>query len=35
MADVALVTDSTSYLPPELVERHGIHVVPLYVVFGA
>ena len=29
-----MVTDSTSYLPPELIERHGIHVVPLYVVFG-
>jgi DegV family protein with EDD domain len=35
MADVAVVTDSTSYLPPELIERHGIHVVPLYIVFGA
>jgi DegV family protein with EDD domain len=35
MADVAVVTDSTSYLPAELIERHGIHVVPLYVVFGA
>ena len=34
MADVAIVTDSTSYLPPELVERHDLHVVPLYVVFG-
>jgi DegV family protein with EDD domain len=34
MADVAVVTDSTSYLPPELVESRGIHVVPLYVVFG-
>ncbi len=29
-----MVTDSTSYLPPELIERHGIEVVPLYVVFG-
>ena len=35
MADVAIVTDSTSYLPPELIERHDVHVVPLYVVFGA
>jgi fatty acid-binding protein DegV len=35
MAPLAVVTDSTSYLPPELLERHGIHVVPLYVVFGA
>src|SRR5918998_5907862 len=34
MPAVAVVTDSTSYLPPELVERHGIDVVPLYVVFG-
>src|SRR5215211_2280963 len=33
MTRVAVVTDSTSYLPPELIERHGIHVVPLYVVF--
>jgi DegV family protein with EDD domain len=34
MGRVSVVTDSTSYLPPELIERHGIHVVPLYVVFG-
>jgi DegV family protein with EDD domain len=34
MSRVSVVTDSTSYLPPELIERHGIHVVPLYVVFG-
>src|SRR3954469_16698700 len=34
MSPLAVVTDSTSYLPPELIERHGIHVVPLYVVFG-
>jgi fatty acid kinase fatty acid binding subunit len=34
MARVAVVTDSTAYLPPELVARHGVHVVPLYVVFG-
>jgi DegV family protein with EDD domain len=33
MSDVAIVTDSTAYLPPELIERHGVHVVPLYVVF--
>jgi len=31
---VAVVTDSTSYLAPEQVERHGIRVVPLYVLFG-
>jgi DegV family protein with EDD domain len=34
MAGVAVVTDSTSYLPPDVVERHGIQVVPLYIVFG-
>jgi len=34
MPGVAVVTDSTSYLPPELAERRGIHVIPLYVVFG-
>src|ERR671922_2790165 len=34
MSRVSVVTDSTSYLPPALIERHGIHVVPLYVVFG-
>lgn len=31
---VAVVTDSTSYLPAELAARHGIHVVPLQVVIG-
>jgi DegV family protein with EDD domain len=34
MAGVAVVTDSTAYLPAGLVERHGIKVVPLYIVFG-
>ena len=34
MAPVAIVTDSTSYLTPELIQRHGVTVVPLYVVFG-
>ena len=34
MSSVVVVTDSTASLPPELVERHGIRVVPLYVVFG-
>lgn len=31
---VAVVTDSTAYLPAELLERHGIGVVPLYVVLA-
>ena len=29
---VAVVTDSTAYLPPELTEGYDIRVVPLYVV---
>lgn len=31
---VAVVTDSTAYLPPELLERYRIEVVPLYVVLA-
>src|SRR3954469_11383317 len=34
MPEVAVVTDSTAYLPPELIEKHGFEVVPLYIVFG-
>lgn len=31
---VAIVTDSTAYLPQEAMERHGITAVPLAVVLG-
>ena len=31
---VAIVTDSTAYLPGEAVARHGIDVVPLSVIVG-
>ncbi|MGZ4640459.1 MAG: DegV family protein [Actinomycetes bacterium] len=31
---IAVVTDSTAYLPRDLVERHGIAVVPVRVVIG-
>ncbi|MQA85943.1 MAG: DegV family EDD domain-containing protein [Streptosporangiales bacterium] len=31
---VAIVTDSTAYLPTDLVTRHGIRVVPLQVVIA-
>jgi len=31
---VAIVLDSTHYLPRELVQRHGFHVVSLYVRWG-
>jgi DegV family protein with EDD domain len=34
MPTVAVVTDSTAYLPTELIDRHGLHLVPLYVVFS-
>jgi DegV family protein with EDD domain len=34
MSEVAVVTDSTSYLPAGVAEQHGVTVVPLYVVFG-
>ncbi len=34
MGRVAVVTDSTSDLPPEIVERLGISVVPLNLHFG-
>jgi DegV family protein with EDD domain len=34
MARVAVVTDSTATLTDELVQRHQIEVVSLYVVFG-
>ena len=31
---VSVVTDTTGYLPRELVDRYGITEVPLYVVFA-
>jgi DegV family protein with EDD domain len=34
MAEVAVVTDSTHYMPQEVVERHGLHTVSLYVRWG-
>jgi len=33
MVKIALVTDSSAYLPPALIQQHGIHVIPLYVHF--
>ena len=32
--DVAVVTDSTADLPPDLARRHDILVVPLSIIFG-
>ena len=34
MSPVAVVTDTTGYLPTELVRANGIHLVSLYVNFG-
>jgi DegV family protein with EDD domain len=34
MPSVAVVSDTTGYLPPPLVAARGIHLVPLYVNFG-
>jgi DegV family protein with EDD domain len=34
MSDVAVVTDSTAYLPPGMGARHGVAEVPLHVVLG-
>ncbi|MDA0180824.1 DegV family protein [Solirubrobacter phytolaccae] len=31
MSRIAVVTDTTQYLPTEVIERHGIHRVSLYV----
>ncbi|MET0764246.1 MAG: DegV family protein [Blastococcus sp.] len=31
---VAVITDSTAYLPADLIEGYGVHVVPLYVVLA-
>src|SRR5262245_22556145 len=31
MSGIAVVTDTTQYLPSEAIERHGIHLVSLYV----
>jgi DegV family protein with EDD domain len=34
MPQVAVVTDSTAYLPPGAAEQHGVTEVPLHVVLG-
>lgn len=31
---IAVMTDSTAYIPKDLVEKYNIHTVPLAVVFG-
>lgn len=34
MAKVAIVTDSSQYLPEEIIAKNDIHVVPLTVIWG-
>ncbi|WP_257350259.1 DegV family protein [Pseudalkalibacillus decolorationis] len=34
MSKVAVLTDSTAYLPEQLRNEHNIHMVPLNVIFG-
>lgn len=33
MGNIAILTDSTAYLPAEFCERHDVHVAPLSVIF--
>src|SRR5688572_8839264 len=34
MSKIAVVTDSTTYMPPELVKKHNISVVPQILIWG-
>lgn len=34
MSGIALVTDSTSYIPPDLVRKYGLHVAPQILIWG-
>ena len=34
MPRIAIITDSTAYLPPDMVERYAIHVIPLKIQWG-
>jgi len=31
---IAIVSDSTAYIPKDLIEKHNIHIIPLSVGFG-
>lgn len=35
MSKIALVTDSTGYIPPELIQRYNITVAPLVLIWGS
>ena len=34
MSGIAIVTDSTAYIPPELVRKYGLHVAPQILIWG-
>jgi DegV family protein with EDD domain len=34
MAKIAIVTDSTAYIPPEMMRGHEIHSIPLQLIWG-
>jgi DegV family protein with EDD domain len=34
MSQIAVVTDSTTYMPPELVQKHNISVAPQVLIWG-
>jgi len=34
MSKIAIVTDSTAYLPPELVQKYNLTITPLVVIWG-
>lgn len=33
MNEIAIVTDSTANLPPEVAKEHDIHVLPLKIIW--
>jgi len=35
MTRIAIVTDSTAYIPPNLVKQYGIHIAPQQLIWGA
>jgi len=34
VSGIAIVTDSTAYIPPELVRKYGLHVAPQILIWG-
>lgn len=34
MSGITIVTDSTAYIPPDLVRKYGIHVAPQILIWG-